>query len=141
MLNLKQLFRQTDEGRKQRALYVKVLGLKTGYLRSGLGYVASKSMSTHKVDASGKLVRVSNPTQHVTVITFVDKKLNVHCACSCEDNTFRWEYANAAKGASEIEYSNGEPPTTTNPKLRNSLCKHMVALVNKIRPKLPPGTL
>lgn len=141
MLNLKQLVRQTDKERKQRAQYVKVLGVKTGYLKSGLGYVASKSKSTHKVNAAGKLVRVASPTQHITVITFVDKKLNVHCACSCEDNTFRWEYANTQKGAAEIEYSNGEPPVTTNPQLRNSLCKHMVALVDRIRPKLPPGTL
>lgn len=141
MLNLKQLVRNTDPGRKQRALYVKILGLKIGHLRSGLGYVACKSRSTHRVNEAGKLVRVSNPTQHITVITFIDKKLNVHCACSCEDNTFRWEYANTQKGASEIEYSNGAPPTTTNPQLRNSLCKHMMSLVERIRPKLPPGTL
>lgn len=141
MLNLKQLLRHTDDGRKQRARYVKLTGLKTGYLRSGLGYVASKSKSTHRVSPDGKVTRVENPQEHITVITFIDKKLNVHCACSCEDNTFRWEYANTAKNASEIEYSNGEPPTTTNPKLRNSLCKHMVALVNRIRPKLPAGTV
>lgn len=141
MLNLKQLVRHTDDERKQRARYVKIVGVKTGYLRSGLGYVASKSKTVQKVNHAGKLIRVSDPTEHITVITFVDKKLNVHCACSCEDNTFRWEYANTAKGASEIEYSNGAPPTTTNPQLRNSLCKHMVALVDRIRPKLPPGTV
>src|SRR6185503_16112578 len=140
MLNLKQLVRHTDDGRKQRARYVKLVGLKTGHLRSGLGYVASKSRSTHRVDANGKIVRTVDPQTHITVITFIDRKLNVHCACSCEDNTFRWEYANTVKNASEIEYSNGEPPTTTNPRLRNSLCKHMVALVDRIRPKLPPGT-
>lgn len=141
MLNLKQLVRRTDIGRTQRARYVKLVGMKTGYLRSGLGYVASKSQTTHKLNARGRLVKVENPTQHVTVITFIDKKLNVHCACSCEDNTFRWEFANAVKDAAEIEYSNGAPPTTTNPMLRNSLCKHMLALVDRIRPKLPPGTV
>lgn len=141
MLNLRQLIRRTDDGRKQRARYVKNVGVKTGRLRSGLAYVASKSKSTHKVNAKGKLVRVPNPPVHITVITFIDRKLNVHCACSCEDNTFRWEFANTAKDASEIEYSNGEPPTTTNPMLRNSMCKHMIALVDKISAKLPPGTL
>lgn len=141
MLNLKQLIRRTDDARKERARRVKLVGLKTGYLLSGLGYVASKSMTTHKLDARGKLVRVANPPQHVTVITFIDKKLNVHCACSCEDNTFRWEFANTVKDAAEIEYSNGAPPVTTNPMLRNSLCKHMIALVDRIRPKLPPGTI
>ena len=141
MLNLKQLFKRTDEGRMQRARYVKLVGLKTGHLRSGLGYVASKSMTTHKVNEKGKLVKVQDPRPHITVITFIDKKLNVHCACSCEDNTFRWEFANTQKNAAEIEYSNGAPPSTTNPNLRNSLCKHMVALVERIKPKLPPGTL
>lgn len=141
MLNLKQFIKKTDPDRQQRARYVKIIGMKTGHLRSGLGYVACKSYSTHKVDPSGKLVKTLNPSHHVTVITFIDNKLNVHCACSCEDNTFRWEFANAVKDAAEIEYSNGEAPTTTNPKLRNSLCKHMFALVMKIRPKLPPGTI
>lgn len=141
MRNLKQLLARTDRERKQRAQYVRLVGVKTGHFKNGLGYVASKSYSTHKVNSQGKLVRTQNPNHHVTVITFMDKKLNVHCACSCEDNTFRWEFANAQKGASVIEYSNGEPPTTTNPKMRVGLCKHMVALVEKIRHKLPPGTI
>ena len=141
MLNLKRFMAKTDDERKQRARYVKLVGVKTGHLKNGLGYVACKSYSTHKVNAKGKLVRTQSPNHHVTVMTFIDKKLNVHCACSCEDNTFRWEFANTAKDAAVIEYSNGEAPSTTNPKLRNSLCKHMVALVEYIRPKLPPGTL
>lgn len=140
-LTLKQFMQRTDGDRKQRANYVKITGMKTGHLKSGLGYVACKSYSTHKVDANGKLVRTVSPNQHVTVITFIDAKLHVYAACSCEDNTFRWEWANANKGAAEIEYSNGEPPTTTNPKLRASLCKHMIALVRRVAPKLPPGTI
>jgi len=141
MLTLKQFMTKTDEGRKQRAQYVRIVGLKTGYLKSGLGYVACKSYSTHKVNEQGRLVRVPNPEHHITVITFIDKKLHVHHACSCQDNLFRWEWANTQKNASEIEYSNGEPPTTTNPRFKNSLCKHGVALVERIRPKLPPGTV
>jgi hypothetical protein len=141
MLNLKQLMKRTDDERKQRAQYVRIVGRKTGHLKNGLGYVASQSYTTHRVNDRGRMVRTSNPNRHVTVITFIDKKLNVHCACSCEDNTFRWEFANTQKGGAVIEYSNGEAPTTTNPKLRVSMCKHMIALVEGIRAKLPPGTL
>ena len=141
MLTLKQFMRKTDRERHNRSAYVRIVGMKTGRFQNGLGYVASKSYSTHKVNAQGKMVRIPKPQHHVTVITFIDKRLHVHCACSCEDNTFRWEFANTQKDASEIEYSNGEPPNTTNPTMRTSLCKHMVALVNKVRPKLPPGTL
>lgn len=140
-LTLKEFMRRTDGDRKARAQYVRIVGMKTGHLKSGLGYVACKSYSTHRVNQQGKLVRTSNPNQHVTVLTFIDKKLHVYAACSCEDNTFRWEWANAQKNAAEIEYSNGEPPSTTNPAHRASLCKHMVALVNKVAPKLPPGTI
>lgn len=141
MLTLKQFMRKTDRGRHYRAGFVRIVGMKTGHFKSGLGYVASKSYTTHKVNDRGQLIRIQNPQHHVTVITFIDKRLHVHVACSCEDNTFRWEFANTQKDASEIEYSNGAPPTTTNPMLRTSLCKHTIALVNKVKPKLPPGTL
>ncbi len=140
-LTLKQMLQRTDRDRKYRSGFVKISKMKTGYLKNGLGYVACQSYSTHKVGADGRLVKTTNPNHHVTVYTFIDKKLHVHCACSCEDNTFRWEFANTQKNASEIEYSNGDPPSTTNPLLRVSLCKHMVALAEKIKPKLPPGTL
>lgn len=141
MLTLKQLMQRTDMDRKQRANYVKITGMKTGYLKSGLAYVACKSYSTYRVGADGKLVRTENPTHHVTVLTFIDKKLHVHFACSCLDVTYRFEYANWYHGAAEIEYSNGEPPVVQNPRLRASLCKHGVALVEKVKPKLPPGTV
>jgi hypothetical protein len=140
-LTLKQMLKKTDGERHARAAFVKISKMKTGYLANGLGYVACQSYSTHNIGPDGRPVRKTTRNHHVTVYTFIDKKLHVHCACSCEDNTFRWEFANTQKNASEIEYSNGEPPSTTNPKLRVSLCKHMIALADKIRPKLPPGTL
>jgi hypothetical protein len=136
-LTLKQFFQRTDPARKQRAKYVKITGMKTGHLRSGLAYVACKSYSTHKVNEQGKLVRVSQPNHHITVLTFINNKLQVHVACSCEDNTYRWEWANTQKDAAVIEYSDGSPPDYTNPKYRASMCKHMVALTMKIGPKLP----
>lgn len=136
-LTLKQFFQRTDRARQARARYVKIIGMKTGHLKSGLAYVASKSYSTHRIDAEGKPVRVTTPEQHITVITFINSRLHVHVACSCEDNTYRWEWANAQKGAAVIEYSDGSPPDYNNPRYRASMCKHMVALTLKIINKLP----
>lgn len=136
-LTLKQFFQRTDRDRQARARYVKITGMKTGHLKSGLAYVASKSHSTHRINSEGKLVRTVNPTQHITVITFINSKLHVHVACSCEDNTYRWEWANTQKGAAVIEYSDGSPPDYNNPRYRASMCKHMVALTLKIIDRLP----
>lgn len=141
MLTLKQFFQRTDRARKARAERVRITGMKTGHLRSGLGYVASKSHSTHRLTAEGKWEKVTKPNYHITVITFIDARLHVHVACSCEDNLYRWEWANTQKDAAVIEYSNGDAPDYNNPTYRASMCKHMVALVNRVKPKLPPGTI
>ncbi len=139
MLTLRQLFKRTTEDRKQRAMYVKVLQMKTGHTKEGLGFVAAKTRSTHIVNGDGKLVRNPKPTTYVSMIIFIDRKLNCHVSCSCDDNLYRWEYANAGKNAAEIEYSNGEPPIYTNPGYKPGLCKHLVSLYLKIQPKLPSG--
>ncbi len=141
MLTLKQFMAKTDSERKQRAKYVRITRMKTGHLKNGLGYVACQSYSTHKVDDTGKLVRAIDPQHYVTMITFIDSKLHVHFSCSCLDLCFRFEFSNEKKNAGIIEYSNGEAPIVTNPKMLPSLCKHGVALVERIKPKLPPGTL
>lgn len=140
MLNLRQLAKRTSEDRKQRSLYVKITGMKAGYTKGGLGYVAAKTQSTHVVNAKGRLVRNPEPHQYITMITFIDNKLHCHVSCSCSDLTYRWEWANANKGAGEIEYSNGDAPDTNNPGYKPSLCKHLFRLYEKIKPKLPPGT-
>jgi hypothetical protein len=51
---------------------------------------------------------------------------------------YRWEVALHNKEAAEIEYSNGEWPDSTNPNGKAKWCKHLEALFQKIRPKLPP---
>jgi hypothetical protein len=141
MRALKSLMARTDEHRKQRAAYVKIIKTKIGHNKLGQGYIAAQTYSTHKVGADGRMVRNTNKHRYLTMLTFVDKKLHVVASCSCGDQTFRWEWANTQKGAAEIEYSNGEPPTTTNPTFKIGLCKHQVALVNLIKPKLPQGYL
>ncbi len=140
MLTIRQLFTRTSKDRKQRAQYVRCLGMKTGYTKAGFGFVAAKSYSFYKVNSEGRLVRNLTPHKYLTMITFVNSKLQCHVSCSCEDNLYRWEFANANRGAAEIEYSNGDPPNTTNPEYKPALCKHLVALYLKIQPKLPTGT-
>src|ERR1700737_672289 len=137
MLTLKQLARYTSDDRKDRAKFVKVLKMKTGYHANGLGFVAAMTYSTHTINAEGYRVKNMSPNRYVVMFTFIDKKLHVHASCSCADNTFMHEFANAAKDASEIEYSNGEPPDIKNPTHRPGLCKHAYSLYLKIQPKLP----
>ena len=139
MLTLRQIFKRTSEDRKQRALYVKILQMKTGHTPEGLGFVAAKTYSEYNVNAQGELVRNPSKTRYISQITFIDRKLHCHVSCSCDDNLFRWEYANTHRNASEIEYSNGEPPIDTNPGFKPGLCKHLAALYLKIQPKLPSG--
>jgi len=142
MRTLKQLLNRTDPERKQRAIYVKVIRAKFGrHKDSGNAFIAAQTYSRMRVSADGRLVRNTDPHRYLTMFTFVDKKLNVIASCSCGDQTFRWEWANANKGASEIEYSNGEPPNVTNPTYKVGMCKHQVALLEFIRPKMPPGYL
>jgi hypothetical protein len=137
MLTIKQMFNKTSQDRKQRANYVKVVSMKTGRTPKGLGFVAAKTYSRVKVDNKGKLVTNTNPTHYVSMIIFVDKKLHCNVSCSCDDNLFRWEYSNTQNDASEIEYSNGEPAVVTNPENQPGLCKHLCALYEKIKSKLP----
>lgn len=138
MKTLKQLARQTTKERKQKAQYVKIIATKIGHNRKGQGYVAAKTYSMFVIDKDGRLVKNPNKTYYVSMITFVDKKLNCILSCSCGDNTFRWEASNSYKGAANIEYSNGEPPVVTNPTFAIGACKHLYALMIKINPKLPP---
>lgn len=139
MLTLHQLHDRTSADRKQRSAYVKIIGKKTGHTPQGLGFVAAKTYSRYKVGRDGRLVPNTNPNHYVSMIVFVNKKLQCHVSCSCADNLYRWEYANTQHDASEIEYSNGDAATTTNPGNMPALCKHLVCLYQSIRAKLPSG--
>ncbi len=139
MLTLKQMAHRTSAARKVRAENVKIIGIKTGWNDDGLGFVAARTYTKRKPNSRGKMVTVKNPVKHTSVITFINKKLKCSVSCSCGDNLYRWEVANTLKGASDIEYSNGEMPFITNPKLRASLCKHLLALYWAIQDKLPKG--
>lgn len=138
-MKLQELYRRTSDERKYLAQFVRMVKTQQGRLDSGEAFIAAKTESVKRIDSKGFLVPVPSGERntHVTAIVFTDRKLNVKVGCSCQDAKFRWEFANAQKGAADIYYSNGQPPVVTNPALRVSMCKHLVALYLKIAHKLP----
>lgn len=137
MLTLKQIIKRTRPDRIMNARFVKITKLKTGYSRSGRAYAACQSYSTHHITPEGRLVPHKDHTRYVTVIEFLDARLRVNVSCSCDDFKYRAEYALHTHGAADIEYSNGEAATTTNPNNTPQCCKHLVSLYNRIKHKLP----
>lgn len=137
MLTLPQIVRRASGLRHAGAKFVRFTDTKKGYTSEGLGYVAGASYSTHVIGQDGKPVRNDNPHKYVTVFVFLDTKLHVRCSCSCADFMYRWEVALHKKDAAEVEYSNGDVPMITNPKMTATFCKHCIALYNKIANKLP----
>lgn len=138
MLNIHQIVKKANRLRQEGAHYVRITDLKKGYDARGRGFVASASFSTHLIGEDGRPVPNPHPHKYVTVITFLDAKLNVKVSCSCADFLYRWEVALHNKGAADIEYSNGAFPTMTNPSGKHATCKHLIALYNRIKNKLPP---
>lgn len=137
MLTLPQIARRTNRLRQAGSRYVRFTDIKKGWDTLGRGFIAGASYSTHIINNYGIAVRNTDPTRYVTVITFLDTKLHVNISCSCGDFMYRTEWALWNKGAADIEYSNGEPPDITNPKYSPYCCKHLLALYNKIKSKLP----
>lgn len=61
--------------------------------------------------------------------------------CSCPDYMYRWAYANyyrdaGSLGKDSLNQCNGSVPGKTNPRLKPSLCKHLVALSGYLKTKL-----
>ena len=59
--------------------------------------------------------------------------IDCHVSCSCPDWKYRFHYVMAQMGAADTPTGIGgeatnEPPTKTNPHMRPSLCKHLVAI-------------
>jgi hypothetical protein len=69
--------------------------------------------------------------KYITSIEFYPKKA-VKVSCSCADFMYRFEYALWKAGAADLKYSNGEPPTTTNPPQIAAICKHTVKLYSTL---------
>lgn len=79
-----------------------------------------------KVRGSGRLHKVSLSAQDDVP---VDKTHYGVVMCTCEDWTFRSEFALAEANWSLILRSNGEPPGTKNPRHELFLCKHTLLAI------------
>lgn len=139
-LTIQYIIRRTDPERKADSAHVRILARKIGYTPAGFGFIAAQTQSTHTRRADGRLVRVTGKNKYVTVITILNNKMHAKVSCSCADFTYRWEVALEDRGAADIEYSNGDQPTMTNPVLVPACCKHLVALFNSVKTKLVPKT-
>lgn len=136
-MNLPQLLNRTPKSRFESAKYVKLTQLKMGYDRDGKAIAYCQSYSTHRIAPDGTAVPNLDRFRYVTLIRFIDNKLNAHVSCSCEDFTFTFEVALHKKDAAEIEYSNGELPLIRNPKMIPGACKHVIKLLQTIKSKVP----
>lgn len=141
MLTLPEIIRRTPDTRKVASKYVRLEKVIKGYNDIGQAFIAAQSYSTHRFDPTIKKWKpVTSKTKYVTVVTFLNRKLQCKVSCSCGDFTYRAEVALHRKGAADIEYSNGAPPIITNPRLRAFGCKHLVKLYEtKIKPQLKPA--
>lgn len=137
MLTIHQIAKKTTRLRKEGARYVRFTDIKKGYLSNGNGYIAGASYSTHIIGPDGRPVVNQAPNKYVTVIEFLDRRLHAKVSCSCSDFLYRWEVALNNKEAAEIEYSNGEWPSMTNPQGSARWCKHLQRLYDNIKAKLP----
>lgn len=137
-MKIHELYRRTNKTRKYLAQYVRIVASKSGY-KNGLGYIAAKTQSTHRLDHRGFLVPVKARQRktYLSVITFIDSKLNVKVSCSCDDFWARHEVALHHRNAADIEYSNGEWPVITNPEGKVRMCKHLCALYKKVESRIP----
>lgn len=126
-MKLAKLVNSSDKMRKANSRFVKLVGYKAGRDKKGLATAVCKTF-TPKEYKLGRVVDAKDKNKYVSSIKFLDDKLNVKVSCSCPDYCFMWEVANHRHGASDIIYSNGEPPLEKNPNNRPGLCKHLLAL-------------
>lgn len=130
------LVKRTPRLRKRAARYVRITRLKFFHDKKGKPVAACQSYSTHDVLPSGRVVRRRTKVKYVTVIKLLNRKYHCVVSCSCPDFMFTSEWVLHQKGSADIEYSNGEPPNVRNLFRRPMLCKHLVALYEKIKPEL-----
>lgn len=131
-LTLAQLLKSTPASRKESAEGVRIKATKVKKTPKGYPMVMAKTESM--VDAKGQARYVSKRNTYLSSVEIYPKGY-VIVSCGCDDFCFTWEYANNKKGASRIEYCNGEPPGTRNPGNVPGLCKHLVRLARHLKEK------
>ena len=139
MLTISQLLQATWPTPRANSRDVILRSIKSGVTRTGrLPKVIAVAYSP--VTPEGKAKR--QISMHKCSVTAVDQKKGfkgyVKVLCDCEYQTYYNEVALHKHGASDIVYSNGEPPVDRNPSYKPNLCKHLYALCKRIKgaPKL-----
>lgn len=130
-MTFKQIVDHADEGRIARARDVVITKFQVGlHKKTGVPTAIAQSYSKDPGNAGSP-----KADKYITKIEFKSNR-NVIVGCSCYDFTFRYEFALAKKGAAVINYSNGQPPNTTNPPPRVlGCCKHCIALYKYMEKK------
>lgn len=133
-LSLNALIKASPRLMKENAMECYVTSVKRGKTAKALPLISAKVRHKDPLRPN-KTVRL-----HETMIIGLDdpykpitKQKRVMCSCTCENWVFMWEYANAEHGAARIIYGNGEPPGFTNPGHAPGLCKHLLALADKMK--------
>lgn len=127
-MKLNQLVNKSDKMRKANARLVRVVGYKTGFDKKKIPTAVAKTYTPKEYVIGMRLRRARDQNKYVSSIKFLNKKLDVKVSCSCPDYMYRFEWANAQLGASDIIYGNGDPPDVTNAEHRPGMCKHLLAL-------------
>lgn len=123
MKTLGDLVRMTERMRRINARFVRIIGYKTGIDKNGVPTAVAKTFTPLEYTIGHKVVRAKDQNRYTSSIKFLKKgTMNVKVSCSCPDYCFRFEFANHTVGASDIIYSNGEPPDETNPNYNPGLC-------------------
>ena len=130
-LTMDQILRNTESERIQKArTTVRVHKLKLAVSKSTkLPLAITQTFSIDRLADGSKKVN-----KYVSMMLFMANK-NVKISCSCDDFKFRMEWALWRKGASDIMFSNGDPPDVTNPAQIGGACKHLVAMWDLLKEK------
>lgn len=125
-LTLREILATTPASRKELSNNVALRSVKTGTSRrSGLEKIMAQAVS---IDRSQDLRTKYTTSIEVFPMNKGEAHSYVRLSCSCDDFMYTFEYALAQKGAAEIVYGNGEPPTDRNPRKIPGMCKHLCAL-------------
>lgn len=120
-MRMQQIIDKSPNNRKDKATYVKIKEVKKVKTAHKTVIFKAKTSSTH--DNVGNPKRGSGSTYVTSVET--NGKMSV-VSCSCEDFAYRWEVALNKKKAARIQYSNGEDPVDTNPRMIPGCCAHLI---------------
>lgn len=130
-MTAQQILDKTPDNRINAGKYVKILAMKKGKSPNGNPTVRAKTKSTRSSDGKTKV----DGTTYLSEVEVTPKE-KVIISCSCEDFKYRFEAALEKKGAARILYSDGSPPTTTNPPPSIlGCCKHLVKVMTYLQGK------